>query len=202
MAMTFKWTGDAWAKAAVPAAEKGLEEVAKFCAEKARVSIGRNHGGVASQPGMPPNSQTGNLRRRIAWVGAAQVGRLRAAFGTDVKYGRYLEFGARPRARDKYLTVPLTVQAAKALRRVKTVRAIPGLKWHPPRKGNTRSGGVLGKIVSKKFVAWFALMTDVTIKARPWLRPAFFNNSHEAGQIFARVAVRELLRHAKAGGVA
>ncbi len=49
---------------------------------------------IPSAPGSPPNIQTGHLMRSIGYAVKAPM---RAAVGTNVAYGRHLEFGA-PRA--------------------------------------------------------------------------------------------------------
>src|SRR5690606_28580100 len=78
-----------------------------------------------SPPGGPPGVDTGRVRRSIT----VQRTGLTVTVGTNLDYGRWLEFGANPRARkSKYMPVPITREARMAQRRVGSVRSIPGLK--------------------------------------------------------------------------
>ncbi len=55
---------------------------------------------IVSEPGNPPNTQTGRLVRSIRMV-IDKVKRL-AQVGTDLKYGLYLEFGGKTPDNKKY----------------------------------------------------------------------------------------------------
>lgn len=225
MGMTFKWDASKFDQIAERAGGKGLEAAANLGAEYARVSIGIDHGGMRSIPGNPPNSQSGNLRRRIVWVGPKMMGPGKAAYGTDVRYGGALERGAVIHAKNvKYLTIPLNDKAAKALQRARSVRNIPDLVWRPPFGGkvNALHGGVMGKMIGGKrrvvvegatynkivtkgrgkprFEAWFALKSQVMISARPYLRPAFYKNRAAITDKFVEAAKREFI--AAAGSAA
>lgn len=203
---TFNWQGGAFNRRVIRAANAGISAAAMSLAETARRSFGVNHGGVPSVPGRPPNTQTGNLRRRIAWVGPRVMGDLRAAYGTDVAYGRHLEFGAKPVAkRAKYLTVPITDRAVKLLRRFGSVRNIPGLVWSPSKKKAKKSsdrvastrgrkrarfGGYLGFRSGGVFEPMFVLVKSVRILARPWLRPSVAAGRSQAVRAFQAAANR------------
>lgn len=165
-----KWNGDNWLKAVKTAAEDALYAGAAVAADSAARSMGRSHGGISSSPGSPPNVQTSHLRNSIAFVHARDLGRpLTAAFGTNVPYGRFLEFGATVRARDKKLTVPLNQKAKRLLASVGgNIRAL-ALRVVP-----TKSGAFLALPPSVKggdpeFL--FKLEEEVVIAPRPWLLP-------------------------------
>ncbi len=141
--------------------------------------FGKQHGGSPSKPGAYPNSQTGRLRNDI---NVAKLGPKTAAVGTATEYGRHLEFGANPKAKNvKYLTVPLNRKAALARRRLGTIRSLK-LDYRPPAGGKRGGnyGGVLGKTIGKgpraKFEPWFALYKSVRIAPRPWLRRSWREN--------------------------
>lgn len=57
--------------------------------DKATGKFKRSYGANPSAPGEPPAKQTGRLRASVAWEVAGLVARV----GTNVRYGRWLEFG-------------------------------------------------------------------------------------------------------------
>lgn len=86
-----------------------------------KMKLGRNHGGVPSLPGNPPNSQTGDLSRSIT-VKSKEIGT--AQIGPNVPYGVWLEFGTtkmaarpfvRPVAADKRIGDRVTAKVAQTI---------------------------------------------------------------------------------------
>lgn len=53
------------------------------------------YGHATSSPGEPPRKQTGRLLGSVAQEVGEVLGQIRGRVGTNVKYGRYLELGAR-----------------------------------------------------------------------------------------------------------
>lgn len=213
---TITWRADEWLTKAQPAFEAGLTLAAAVCADEAVKSFGSS----PSPAGGPPGVDTGMLRRSIAFVSPQAAGTpMKAHFGTSVVYGRYLEFGARITAkRARYLAVPVDRALAQRLNRLKgtspflwsgagsTIRAIPGLKYIPPRKG-ARNGGRLvlassvrvsvrglskkSRTVSAGKTA-FVLKDSVVIQPRPWIKRAALSAKAEAERVFNAVAFKRL----------
>lgn len=114
------WEGDDFLRNVVdPSVDIALGNVAAAGANLSAASMpGAGASAVAGQggrlkytsslPGQPPGVRTGRLRGAQNW---AQLGKGRWAFGTDVKYGRYLEEGTSRMAARPYLTL-----AAKRLK--------------------------------------------------------------------------------------
>lgn len=100
-----------------------------------RPGRGRLHAGLrypSSLPGDPPTVQTGHLRRSVQVDLSGLVGTIpRARVGSNVPYGRWLEYGTSPyliKARRSKLLV-----AGKGKKRVVFGRAVkhPGIKARP-----------------------------------------------------------------------
>lgn len=122
----------------------------------------------SSPAGGPPGVRTGHLWRSIEAVGPDELGSLRAAYGTNVPYGRHLEFGASPRGHGKYLAIPLHGKAQAAyIRAGHSVRAIPKLFPIRTMRGQLflarKYGGARARVE-----LWFLLRRSVRIPARPW----------------------------------
>lgn len=180
------------------AVDRGVGRAAIVFEAAAKTAI-RNTGGAGvgggkvwnkpSHPGGFPASQSGRLRNSITSERASwAVYRV----GTNVAYGKHLEFGAHPRAkRGKYLTVPMNYEASRLLKRAGSVRNIPGLKII----ARTRRGWLLGfkagtsRVVRGKTSkvrntkALFALVPDVTILPRPWLLPTKVSKANQAAAL-------------------
>lgn len=184
---TIKWRGDQFLNALPGAIDAGLTAAAARLADQAVRSFGRDHGGVPSAPGSPPNSQRGSLRNSVGFA-AGRGGR--AYVGTGLAYGRHLEFGAvsRPR-RAKMLAIPLNKAAKSALRRFDSARAaIEAARREGKRivRIPAKRGIVVGIAPKKRPLTdshpkWF-LTDQAIIRPRPWLRPAM---------VAARPAMRE-----------
>lgn len=120
------WKGDAWMRAVIPSLNRGLTAAVTVMADQAVRNFGTEGGGVrgsgsridvqtgkflgqlrrkrarsrdyiAAPPGKFPGVRTSLLRNSVRGVSPERMGTpLHAAFGTAVKYGRYLEFGWIP----------------------------------------------------------------------------------------------------------
>lgn len=179
------------------ATDDGLAAAALVGADAAVSVLGRNHGGVHSEPGEPPNSQTGTLSRSIHYVHPRNLAPGVAAFGTNVEYGRHLEFGATVRPKNvKALPVPLTREAARLQRRVTSIRQL-GLKfaYRPSTKPNC--AGILGTESGKGkvFKPMFALMRVVHIWPRPWLKRSMLASRSASQATFNRVVTQQMRAH-------
>lgn len=168
--------------------------------------IGRNHGGVASAPGQPPNSQTNRLRSSIR---TTRGNDLSVSVGTNVAYGRHLEYGVTIRARGKLLAIPMSKEAramtAQGIKPRSIINAFSFDKSRPLRWIKTKSGGVLivrehrgtsraGK--GKRSEPLFLLSAKSVIKPRPWMRPALERSKVKMLGEFVRFA-----RAASRGGI-
>lgn len=175
------WNAGAAKALLIKAMNAGLTAAAEVAANQAERSFGSDHGGVPSAPGSPPNSQTGHLRNSIAYCSPDALGTpLRAAYGTNVAYGRHLEFGAVIRPKSvKYLPVPINLPARLMLRRlggfgvgvVGSLRTQNLMMIRPKGKPamlveKTPTGRI------KKNGAAFVLKKSVKIAARPWAKRA------------------------------
>jgi HK97 gp10 family phage protein len=87
------------AAAAVDLAATELQSAMKL--QLSTAGTGRKHATLryqSSAPGNPPAVQTGHLRRSVQVDRSQVASNLRATVGTNVPYGRYLEFGTRKMA--------------------------------------------------------------------------------------------------------
>lgn len=197
----------------IPGLEVALTNAAMRVAETARVSVGRDHGGMRSKPGGAFNSQSGHLSRSITHASPKQLGKpLTAAAGTNVFYGRVLEFGKTIRAKGGALVFPINKAAERFARTGNQGRhsahmrgVLNALKfkytgkrrlvWLPTKKGGViigvmDSGGKGGK--GARFLLnepMFLMVKRVTIAPRPWLRPAL--NKTDVAMIVGVSATRE-----------
>lgn len=71
----------------------------------------------ASAPGQPPNTDTGRLAGSVRVVVSAAT----AEVGTDLEYGRYLEFGTQDMGARPWLNPALESQREGWLRRLKAI---------------------------------------------------------------------------------
>lgn len=203
------------------AADAGALAAAIVCRDTAAELL---NGPSPSAPGSSPGKDTGHLASSVAAVGPAQTGIPgKAAFGTNVPYGRHLEFGAfiTPK-HSKYLAVPVDRMLVSKLQGIKRsflfsylqrTRNIPGLRYVPPRKGANNGGrlvlenrirGINVRGPKKKTrtaqagTTVFVLKRSVVLKPRPWILRAAWQAAPEARSKFQQVAMDVL----KGGGVA
>jgi CO/xanthine dehydrogenase FAD-binding subunit len=141
---TFTWRGEEWKAAATYAVNRGLTEAAAVMADQAVRNMGTSGGGIrgsgrridqrgrrigplkligrpqwiSSLRGGYPGVRTSNLRNSIAFVAPEALGTpLRAAFGTMVFYGRYLEFGTSRMAARPWIMRSATMATPVAMAR-------------------------------------------------------------------------------------
>lgn len=191
------WDGNNYLRHVRAAAEDALFAGALLCADQAVRNFGRAHGGVPSLPGNPPNSQTGHLRNSVTAVHPRDLGiPLTAAFGTNVKYGRYLEFGASPRG-NPYLTIPIHPEAKRASRRGQSARSFR------LRFVKTKNAALLVKDVPGRHArmeVWYVLKRQVRIAARPWLLRSVRDVGPRLSQVVNAAFRREMARFKGVGG--
>lgn len=207
----------AWTERITPALNAALFSGARVGAEVARGLLGRDHGGIPSIPGNPPNSQSGHLSRSISAASPEDLGTpRRAAFGTNVVYGKYLEFGATPVAKGGALVIPINRAARRLLveagGRARSALLAMRFRYH---YGNThvariktKKGGLLicvqadgGRGKGARTLLnepMFVLAKSAHIAPRPWLRPAA-NRGRSA--IVARVQKVFAIEAKKAGQI-
>ena len=140
-----------------------------------------------NQRGGQTGSNTARLRRSLAFE--VNAGRLKV--GTNVRYGAQFHFGGLIKAKPgKALAIPLDGRKGRP-------RAYAGLVWHPGAKDDPKKKGLLGKLRKRRggkveFTAYFALRTEVTQPARPFL--VWHPEDIEFGQ-------RTLIRYVTTGSV-
>lgn len=184
----------------IPAAKIAVNHAAEVGAQIVRKSLGTNHGGSRSKPGSPPNTQSNNLRRSIYWSGSDK---LMAQVGTNALYARALEFGGTIRAKGGALVFPLNKAAERfvgtgstsgAPARMRSVLNALKFKytgrrrltWLKAKKGGyviavMDTGGKNGKgarvLLNEPM---FRMVKQVTIQARPFMRPLIHNPANRA----------------------
>lgn len=175
--VTYTFSKDKFVGAMKTALDAGALNAARTGAEFIRSKVGTKHGGTASKGWGPWNTQTGNARGSIA---AVKTGDGKAAFGSNVKYVRYLEFGATIKPKTaKALLVPVgigkklfrgrnpkdVIAAGKADGTIFTKKTKEGKRVIFLKTGKTDR--------SAKPIA--VLRKQVTLYPRPMFRPAMAN---------------------------
>jgi hypothetical protein len=113
-----------FARLVAKACNAGVTAAAAVLADTMVRQLGRNHGGVPSKPGKPPNSQTGQLSRNTGFARAVNGV---AAAGTAQDYGVHLEFGTVKMAPRPWLR-PSLPKAQRAMDRAFTRAAMIAAK--------------------------------------------------------------------------
>ena len=90
-------TGESLATNAAAAAPVAMIAAARVVRDAVVAVFGTNHGGVPSRPGMPPNSQTNNLRQ--SW----EIDAANPAVYSEVEYAGFLELGTVDMAARPYV---------------------------------------------------------------------------------------------------
>ena len=90
-------TGESLATNAAAATQVGMIAAARVVRDAVVAVFGTNHGGVPSRPGMPPNSQTNNLRQ--SW----EIDAANPAVYSEVEYAGFLELGTVDMAARPYV---------------------------------------------------------------------------------------------------
>lgn len=172
--VAIKWNREALMARLIPACNKALLAAAEIGAREAENLLHKGERWQPSNPGNPPNFQTGELAGSIRTVGADALGKpLSAAYGTAVMHGLYMEKGATIRPKTaKAIPVPLNTQAKQMLQRIRgaslrTQKLIPIKK---DGKSYLVEKTPTGRV--KKNGAIFALRKLVVIAARPWIVPS------------------------------
>lgn len=184
--MTARYTwDDKAAQARIRAAlASGITEGAIFGARHAEETLRISNYPPASTPGSPPARDTGYLSRSVTHVPATTGARPVALFGTNVHYGRHLEYGALIKVkRAKFLTVPINRELFR--------------KWKRGTLGKTWTVRKAGKspVIMSKLGPVAVLKKSVFVAARPWLRPSFERSKSRIVAI-----VRQHLARATSGG--
>lgn len=156
--VTLEWRGEEWRSRLVVALNKGLANAAAVMADQAVKNMGTEGGGVrgsankvnpatgehgprlrfkkkrwiSAPPGAFPGIRKRQLTNSITFASPEQLGTgLRAAFGTALKYGRYLEFGTSKMAARPWIRRSATMAAPRAeamfIRTVKSTMRAMGL---------------------------------------------------------------------------
>ena len=177
----FTWQGDEWAKGVLPGAlAKAINAGATYTEGQFKRVLQRS--ATPSQPGQPPRTDKGRLRRSLSFL-PAYPGRYKATVGTAIRYARALEFGATiTPLTSKYLTVPLNTAAKRMRARNVSLRSVSGesdvyrskdgkslILAIAPGKGVKAAE----KGIREGNIARFLLVPRITIKPRPFIRPTF-----------------------------
>jgi len=187
-----QWNESAFLSKVEASANAGLRTVGVILEKDMKNIIGRNHGGVPSRPGNPPNSQTNFLRGQIRFE---QKRSLEVRVGSGAFYGIVLEKGATIRAKKKALMIPLSKEmkrrTARGERPANIIISLRFDKTRPLKYIKTKRGVMIVRSVktvkrSERSVRWggpmsigeadeplFFMTAQVRIAARPWMRPSY-----------------------------
>lgn len=202
------WNPEAVRSAIVASCNDGLKAVGVVVQGEMSRILGVRHGGIPSKPGQPPNSQSGRLRNSVL---VDQARPLEVRIGTNLFYGAQLEGPGDTRifAKGKAMTIPLSPEVKRMTERGIRPRSIINaysfdksrpLRWIPTRKGTLVVRDYRGRGKGQKGArteALFLLVRSVTIKARPWMRPAFQRSKPMLLGEFVKSANRSFRQRAK-----
>jgi hypothetical protein len=172
---TFTWNGDAVAQDVKAAMRDGLANGSDVLARQMRNTL--NTVGP-SAPGAPPGTDKRTLRNSIAYNLTSDT---TSRVGTNVPYGKHLEYGFTARAKGKGgLPVPLNKEARKMLRDAAVSKTSLRNVGHglvfikrrgkPPLLVKTSGKGTRG---GKSWIPMFVLKKSVTVAPRPWVLRSF-----------------------------
>lgn len=167
---------------------------AVVAANETAAAFGTNHGGIPSRPGGIPHSQEGTLRRSVVAVHPKQLGALGVArYGTNIAYGRFLEFGGliTPKTA-KTLAIPANGSARRAVARGRSPREVMSGMGKLTRIPLRSGGWMIGKAAQRggrllQSMPIFVLKWRVYVSARPWIRRTAMRPDVQA----------KMLRHAR-----
>lgn len=203
---TVKWNDTRALNAAAIAINTGVQAAANVVADTTRINLRQTNYPTVSSPGNSPSRDRGTLARSVvATEAVAGV----AFVGTNLKYGRVLEFGGviRPR-RAKLLPVPL-VGRRRWERLVRegggTVRGIKNTFLVRTKRNQLlliQDTGAFGlsRRVKHRQEAIAVLKPFVTIQPRPWLRRSMLDAAPEAQRRAAQAARNSFIQSMKSGG--
>jgi len=201
-AASFTWKGEEFKRKLHEAVKRGLTDASMVLADGVVNVFGVNHGGVASKPGHPPNTQTGHARKSVGYTKADDD--WRSFVGTNVPYLRYLDGGAVIRSRSgKAITIPLSAEAKRMVAAVNgrarsVINALKFDKIRPLRFFKTANGILIVRMASNRSKdrgtgEAFILLTDhATIHARPWAKPAVKRSRDAMERVFVNTAARQM----------
>lgn len=108
--------GPSLAPRMLPKIEKAMLQGGLWMRDRVKesINVGNRDGSQPSKPGEPPRKQTARLFKSIAAVVERGPGMVSALVGTNVKYGRYLEYGTSKMAPRPYLRPALLKHTARA----------------------------------------------------------------------------------------
>jgi phage gpG-like protein len=180
------------------AANHGVDRAATQCVRFIKQSFTKTSWFQPSPVGGPPGTVTGNLRRSITATPAKNG---RAIVGTNARYARSHEHEhaqgvvLKPTTK-KYLTIPVSVAAAKMRANTKDLRT-QNLTF---RKGPNRGVAFLFRTTKGKNARselMFVLKRSVRMPPRPFLRPAARNRDNQMAMVKAFGAgFRSIIRKA------
>lgn len=203
VAMRQEWHGDEVARLGREAVAAGLPRAAAVVQAHHKLKLS---GASPGKAGGPPGVVTGNLRNSI--TSNIDAANLSAQIGTNVKYGRWLEYGfvATPKAA-KAMPVPLNREARRMLARLSIdgegTRA--SLKTanltYVPRKGKPPLlVKITGRGRSQRFTPMFVLLKVVRVAPRPWVVPDKPTQA-QAEYVWSRAAAKYVAENAgRVGG--
>lgn len=166
----FEWNGAKIADDVRAAAVIGLGQASAVLERQMKTNLSAVS---PSSPGGFPGKDVGELRKSIHY----NIEGTRARVGTNLDYGRYLEYGFKSTAKGKgALPVPLNREARKMLRQASAAKSplwvmFPNLamvkrKGKPPLLILTGGKGTRG---GKQWKPMFVLKKSVTVAPRPWV---------------------------------
>lgn len=176
-----------------------LYQAAMVGANEAKNLVNKGSPGVHSNPGNPPNVQTGDLLRSIRSQAPTAAEPLTARYGAgrEAPQGKWMEYGVPliTAKRTRFLPVPVNYEAEKMLRRLGgTSLRTQRLKF---KKGKTNAMLVEMTPSGKKEKsggAVFVLKRSVSIKPRPWLVPSAKLAAQDMKDTFRRVFAAEMAK--------
>lgn len=170
----------------IRAANMAVTQAAMEIAKEAKYLVHKGTYGQHSNPGNPPNYQTGELYRSIRVASPYELGTpltARVGSGKEAPQGKWMEYGATIRAKNvRFLPIPINLPAQIMLRRlgsryassagvVGSLRVFNLKLIKKDGKAFLMEMTTKGKKI-KKGGAVFVLKRSITIKPRPWLVPA------------------------------
>lgn len=167
---------------------RGLQHTGQALMKDATDSLGKRARGKSSQPGTPPNSQSGQLQQSF---GVAVNGRT-ARVAATAPYARIQERGGVIRPKNaKYLWMPINARRMDTPRNVMADKS--KIAFIPRRRG--------GFFVVKKSASGrktksgllYVLLNQVWLPARPYMGPSLRRMSPKLAGIFADAAGKHFM---------